>query len=131
MFLQEAPALRNIGTILYNAWRHTSISSSVVNTEKLKRMVESSRDLSMPMAFSVAEGCGLCAEQALPAETLRKETNVFTSFLIKYAEIDIKGKNRYLFEDALVRQIKYALKKCEGEFLVHYRADSGDSEDSL
>ena len=61
--------LRNIGTILYNAWRHTSISSSVVNTEKLKRMVESSRDLSMPMAFSVAEGCGLCAEQALPAET--------------------------------------------------------------
>ena len=31
----------------------------------------------------------------------------------------IKGKNRYLFEDALVRQIKYALKKCEGEFLVH------------
>ncbi len=39
--------------------------------------------------------------------------------LIKYAEIGIKGKNRYLFEDALVRQIKYALKKCEGEFLVH------------
>ena len=44
---------------------------------------------------------------------------MFTSFLIKYAEICIKGKNRYLFEDALVRQIKYALKKCEGEFLVH------------
>lgn len=44
---------------------------------------------------------------------------MFTSFLIKYAEIGIKGKNRYLFEDALVRQIKYALKKCEGEFLVH------------
>ena len=39
--------------------------------------------------------------------------------MIKYAEIGIKGKNRYLFEDALVRQIKYALKKCEGEFLVH------------
>lgn len=38
---------------------------------------------------------------------------MFTSFLIKYAEIGIKGKNRYLFEDALVRQIKYALKKCE------------------
>lgn len=35
---------------------------------------------------------------------------MFTSFLIKYAEIGIKGKNRYLFEDALVRQIKYALK---------------------
>ena len=43
----------------------------------------------------------------------------YTSFLIKYAEIGIKGKNRYLFEDALVRQIKYALKKCDGEFYVH------------
>lgn len=43
----------------------------------------------------------------------------YTAFLIKYAEIGIKGKNRYLFEDALVKQIKYALKKCEGEFLVH------------
>lgn len=43
---------------------------------------------------------------------------MFTSFLIKYAEIGIKGKNRYLFEDALVRQIKYALKKCEGNFIV-------------
>lgn len=44
---------------------------------------------------------------------------LFTAFLIKYAEIGIKGKNRYLFEDALVHQMKYALKKCEGEFLVH------------
>lgn len=44
---------------------------------------------------------------------------MFTAFLIKYAEIGIKGKNRYLFEDALVRQIKYALKKCEGKFLIH------------
>ena len=43
---------------------------------------------------------------------------MFTAFLIKYAEIGVKGKNRYLFEDALVRQIKYALKKCEGEFTV-------------
>ncbi len=43
----------------------------------------------------------------------------YTSFLIKYAEIGIKGKNRYLFEDALVRQIKYALKKCDGEYYVH------------
>lgn len=45
--------------------------------------------------------------------------NMFTAFLIKYAEIGVKGRNRYLFEDALVHQIKYALKKCEGEFLVH------------
>ena len=44
---------------------------------------------------------------------------MFTAFLIKYAEIGIKGRNRYLFEDALVHQIKYALKKCEGEFLIH------------
>lgn len=43
---------------------------------------------------------------------------MFKAFLIKYAEIGVKGKNRYLFEDALVNQIKYALKKCEGEFLV-------------
>ena len=44
---------------------------------------------------------------------------MFTAFLIKYAEIGIKGRNRYLFEDALVHQIKYALKKCEGQFLIH------------
>jgi len=44
---------------------------------------------------------------------------MFTAFLIKYAEIGIKGRNRYLFEDALVQQIKYALKKCEGQFLIH------------
>lgn len=43
---------------------------------------------------------------------------MFQSFLIKYAEIGIKGKNRYLFEDALVRQIKLALKKCEGSFVL-------------
>ena len=44
---------------------------------------------------------------------------MFTAFLIKYAEIGIKGRNRYLFEDALVQQMKYALKKCEGQFLIH------------
>ena len=43
---------------------------------------------------------------------------MFTAFLIKYAEIGVKGKNRYLFEEALVRQIRYALKRCEGEFKV-------------
>ena len=43
---------------------------------------------------------------------------MYKSFLIKYAEIAIKGKNRYLFEDALVSQINHALKKAEGEFLV-------------
>lgn len=44
---------------------------------------------------------------------------MFTAFLIKYAEIGIKGKNRYIFEDALVNQIRYALKNCEGSFKVH------------
>lgn len=44
---------------------------------------------------------------------------MFTSFLIKYAEIGVKGNNRYLFEDALVRQIRHALKRCDGMFKVH------------
>ena len=43
---------------------------------------------------------------------------MFKAFLIKYGEIGIKGKNRHLFEDALVRQIKYALKPVEGEFSI-------------
>ncbi|MBQ8821195.1 MAG: tRNA 4-thiouridine(8) synthase ThiI [Lachnospiraceae bacterium] len=47
---------------------------------------------------------------------------MYTSFLIKYAEIGIKGKNRYIFEDALCQQIKYALKKCEGKFHIHKTA---------
>lgn len=46
----------------------------------------------------------------------------FKAFLIKYAEIGIKGKNRYLFEDALVRQIRYAIKEA-GKFEV--RKESG------
>ena len=40
------------------------------------------------------------------------------SLLIKYAEIGIKGKNRYLFENALVKQAKIALKRVDGEFIV-------------
>ena len=44
---------------------------------------------------------------------------MFKTFLIKYGEIAIKGKNRHLFEDALVRQIRHALKKCDGEFNVY------------
>ena len=43
----------------------------------------------------------------------------FHSFLIKYGEIGIKGKNRYLFEDALIRQIRFALKDVDGSFNVH------------
>lgn len=43
---------------------------------------------------------------------------MYKSFLIKYAEIAIKGKNRYLFEDALVKQIRRALAQADGEFEV-------------
>lgn len=41
----------------------------------------------------------------------------FNAFLIKYAEIGIKGKNRYLFEDALIKQMKFALKEV-GDFAI-------------
>lgn len=43
----------------------------------------------------------------------------FQTFLIKYGEIGIKGKNRYIFEDALVRQMRHALKEVDGSFNVH------------
>ena len=55
---------------------------------------------------------------------------MYKSFLIKYAEIGVKGKNRYLFEEALVKQIKYALKKAEGEFAVR-RTDGRIYVDAL
>lgn len=42
---------------------------------------------------------------------------LFKSFLIKYAEIGTKGKNRYMFEDALIKQIRRALKPV-GAFTV-------------
>ena len=43
---------------------------------------------------------------------------MFHAFLIKYSEIGIKGKNRYVFEDALVREMKRALSKVDGSFEV-------------
>ena len=43
---------------------------------------------------------------------------MFKAFLIKYGEIGIKGKNRYLFEDALVAQIRIALKHVDADFKV-------------
>ncbi len=42
----------------------------------------------------------------------------YKAFLIKYAEIGVKGKNRYLFEDALVKQINHRLKRLDGKFFV-------------
>lgn len=43
----------------------------------------------------------------------------YKAFIIKYGEIAIKGKNRRLFEDALIRQIKHALNPVEGEFIIN------------
>lgn len=48
---------------------------------------------------------------------------MYKAFLIKYAEIAIKGKNRYLFEDALVHNISYQLKNVDGTF--HVRKENG------
>ncbi|MDR1765981.1 MAG: tRNA 4-thiouridine(8) synthase ThiI [Lachnospiraceae bacterium] len=62
----------------------------------------------------------------------------FRSFLIKYAEIGTKGKNRFVFEDALMRQMRRVLEPV-GEFEVTkefgriYATASGefDYEDAL
>ncbi|MBR3771545.1 MAG: tRNA 4-thiouridine(8) synthase ThiI [Clostridium sp.] len=43
---------------------------------------------------------------------------MFQAFLIKYAEIGIKGKNRFIFENALKDQIAFALESVDGEFHV-------------
>ena len=43
---------------------------------------------------------------------------MYQAFLLKYAEIGIKGKNRYKFENALCEQIRHRLGKIEGEFEV-------------
>ena len=42
----------------------------------------------------------------------------YHAFIIKYAEIGVKGKNRYIFEEALVKQIERVLAKCDGSFNV-------------
>lgn len=43
---------------------------------------------------------------------------MFKAFLLKFGEIGVKGKNRYVFENALKEQVKYALTKVEGDFYV-------------
>lgn len=42
----------------------------------------------------------------------------FHAFLIKYGEIGVKGKNRYVFEDALVARMKQVLRQVEGVFHI-------------
>lgn len=42
----------------------------------------------------------------------------YQAFLVKYGEIAVKGKNRYIFEDTLLSQIQNALRRVDGEFHV-------------
>jgi thiamine biosynthesis protein ThiI len=44
--------------------------------------------------------------------------SLFHTFIVKYAEIGIKGNNRYLFENKLIDHIKQSLKDCSGSFSV-------------
>ncbi len=62
----------------------------------------------------------------------------YHAFVIKYAEIGVKGKNRYIFEDALVKQIKRVLAKCDGSFSiskvagrVYVEADGFDFDETV
>lgn len=43
---------------------------------------------------------------------------LYKAFLVKYAEIGIKGKNRYIFENALIKQMKHALSRVDGAFSI-------------
>ncbi|MEE3419604.1 MAG: tRNA uracil 4-sulfurtransferase ThiI [Lachnospiraceae bacterium] len=43
---------------------------------------------------------------------------MYHTYLIKYGEIGIKGNNRHVFEDALVKRIKEALTPVDGEFNI-------------
>ena len=43
---------------------------------------------------------------------------MYSSFLIKYGEIGIKGNNRHVFEDALCKRIRQALKPPDGDYTV-------------
>ena len=42
----------------------------------------------------------------------------YQTFLIKYAEIAVKGKNRYIFEDALIHRMRQVLRTVDGDFAV-------------
>lgn len=43
---------------------------------------------------------------------------MFQAFLIKYGEIGVKGKNRYVFENALVDRMKKVLAETDGTFHI-------------
>lgn len=42
----------------------------------------------------------------------------YQAFVVKYGEIGLKGKNRHVFEDALVHNIVVSLKPVDGNFFV-------------
>ncbi|MDD6351985.1 MAG: tRNA 4-thiouridine(8) synthase ThiI [Lachnospiraceae bacterium] len=42
----------------------------------------------------------------------------YQAFVVKYGEIGLKGKNRHVFEDALVHNIVVSLRPVDGSFLV-------------
>ncbi|MBQ6661576.1 MAG: tRNA 4-thiouridine(8) synthase ThiI [Lachnospiraceae bacterium] len=48
---------------------------------------------------------------------------MYRAFLIKYAEIGLKGKNRSYFEDCLVEQVRHSLRMAGGGF--HVRKEPG------
>lgn len=43
---------------------------------------------------------------------------MYQAFLIKYGEIGVKGKNRYVFEDALIARMKQVLLDVDGTFKI-------------
>ena len=64
----------------------------------------------------------------------------YQAFLIKYAEIGTKGKNRYVFEDALAKDIRMKLKRATGDYYVarergriyvHVKSESYDYEECI
>ena len=42
---------------------------------------------------------------------------MYKAFLIKYGEIGVKGKNRFIFEDALVDRLNSHLKMLRGNLM--------------
>ncbi|MDO4619889.1 MAG: tRNA uracil 4-sulfurtransferase ThiI [Lachnospiraceae bacterium] len=67
---------------------------------------------------------------------------MYHTFLIKYGEIGIKGKNRHVFEDALAKQIRLKLSKLDGEYEIRHERgrvyvecsgewDEGETVDAL
>lgn len=64
----------------------------------------------------------------------------YQAFLIKYAEIGTKGKNRYVFEDALAKDIRMKLQRATGDYYVarergriyvHVKSETYDYEECI